>query len=77
MSLQDVITRIRTAKKMKTDRVSSESGLKEFTGNERRLWIYLYRVKKTATEDIITYISRKPGYEDSKIIVKEMVAPLT
>lgn len=43
------------------NRVSSESGLKEFTGNERRLWIYLYRVKKTATEDMITYISSKPG----------------
>lgn len=44
-----------------------------FAGGDRRVWLYLYRVKRSATEEIVTqYINNKPGYEQDKITVREL-----
>lgn len=44
-----------------------------FEGGDRRAWIYLNRVKRTATEDIITnFVKQKDGFETAEITVKEI-----
>lgn len=44
-----------------------------FAGEDRRAWIYLYRVKRGATEDVIReYIRSKPGFEKDMVSVREI-----
>lgn len=44
-----------------------------FAGGDRRVWLYLYRVKRSATEEVVAqYIKNKPGYERDKITVREL-----
>lgn len=45
----------------------------DFAGPRKRVWIYLCRVKRTATEHkIIEYIKSTPGFENEEIIVKQI-----
>lgn len=47
-----------------------ESG---FTGADKKVWIYICSVKRTATEELVLkYIKDKPGYEDIPVAVKEL-----
>lgn len=44
-----------------------------FAGAERRVWLYINRVKPHVTEDIIKkYIGRKPTFKDLKVEVREV-----
>ena len=44
-----------------------------FQGPEKKVWIYLYRVKSTASEDNIRkFMQSKPGYTDTSTTVKEL-----
>lgn len=44
-----------------------------FTGGDRRAWLYIYRVNRNCTEDMITdYIKRKEGFQDCSIKAKEI-----
>ncbi|XP_044761264.1 uncharacterized protein LOC123318648 [Coccinella septempunctata] len=44
-----------------------------FTGEERKVWIYINRVKKEAKEeDVVAYIKAKAGFESENINVKEI-----
>lgn len=44
-----------------------------FGGEERKAWLYLYRVKKTATAEIIrSYIQGKAGFQNINICVREL-----
>lgn len=46
---------------------------KGFAGGDRRVWIYIYRVMKSASETIIeNYIKAKPDFAGSSILVKEI-----
>ncbi|KAG5874591.1 hypothetical protein JTB14_001225 [Gonioctena quinquepunctata] len=46
--------------------------ISEFSGPERKVWLYLYRVKRAATEEKIKdYITKKPGYING-VCVKEI-----
>lgn len=45
----------------------------DFAGGDRKVWLYLHRVKRTATEKIITdFIKNKPGFEQEKVTVREL-----
>lgn len=45
----------------------------EFTGPEKKVWIYLYRINRTATEEKIKeYIKNTEGFENDNITVKEI-----
>lgn len=45
----------------------------DFTGASRRVWLYIYRVKRTATEETIKkYISSSNGFENLEVTVKEI-----
>ncbi|CAG9764212.1 unnamed protein product [Ceutorhynchus assimilis] len=44
-----------------------------FVGGDRKVWLYLYRVKRECTEtDIITYIKTQPGFTDLPVTVREI-----
>lgn len=48
-----------------------ESG--SFAGEDKKAWLYLYRVKRSATAEIISeYIKRKEGFQSVGICVKEL-----
>lgn len=71
---QDSARLTKKIRKLGTGEEPRDSATKGFTGGDRRVWIYLYRVMKTATEDMITaFIKNKSGFEHLKIIVKEIV----
>ena len=54
---------------------SSNSENNEFVGGDRRVWLYINRVKRSATEEIVgNYIKNKPGNANMKVIVKEIPA---
>ena len=59
----------RNTKKLGT----SDASVNGFEGGDRRAWLHIYRVKRTADEKIIAdYIKRKPGFENEIVTVKEL-----
>lgn len=66
----------RQPKRFGTGETPLDAKTKGFTGGERRVWISLYRVLKTATSEIVhNYIKSKEGFQDVRIIVKEITVP--
>ncbi|XP_045463871.1 uncharacterized protein LOC123673435 [Harmonia axyridis] len=60
-------------RRMGTIGTGRETGNKDFGGVQKKLWIYIYRVNKTYTEDKVhTYIKQKTGLADNKIWTKEI-----
>lgn len=44
-----------------------------FTGVDKKVWLYICSVKRTATEELVLkYIRDKPGYENIPVNVKEL-----
>lgn len=53
--------------------VSPEDEASGFAGGERRAWIYLNRVRRHTTQDmVLDYIKGKPGFENEAITVREL-----
>ena len=45
----------------------------DFAGAAKRVWLYIYRVKHEATEDmIISFIKSKDTFKNESIVVKEI-----
>lgn len=66
----------RQPKRFGTGEIPLDAKTKGFTGGERRVWISLYRVLKTATSEIVhNYIKSKEGFQDVRVIVKEITVP--
>lgn len=64
--------RRRYRKNLGTAEVSAQQG-QQFEGGDRKAWIYLYRVKRNATEEVIkNYITGKPDFEPENVMVKEI-----
>lgn len=60
-------------RRMGTIGTGRETGNKDFGGVQKKLWIYIYRVNKTCTEDKVhTYIKQKTGLADNEIWTKEI-----
>lgn len=52
----------RMPKKLGTGEVPNDSEAKGFAGGDRRVWIYIYRVMKSASETIENYTKAKPDF---------------
>lgn len=51
----------------------TENGKNGFTGGDRKAWIYINRVNRHTTEQmVIEYIKSQPGFEKETITVKEI-----
>ncbi|XP_044756313.1 uncharacterized protein LOC123314918 [Coccinella septempunctata] len=64
-----------TYKKMKQVRKNIGTGKqsKGFSGQERKVWLYIYTVKRSTTTEIIEeYLSTKEGFQEVEIMVKEI-----
>ena len=65
-------------KQNKPEKISKTLGTSNETSNgfrgvEKRLWIYIYRVRRDVETQIINdYIKKKQGYETANIQVKEL-----
>lgn len=65
--------RFKNPKRLGTGKDIDNSDTKEFVGGDRRVWLYIYRVKQEASETIIEkYLKNKPGFENLNFIVKEL-----
>lgn len=60
-------------RRMGTIGTGSDTNNQDFGGVQKKLWIYIYRVNKTCTEDKVhTYIKQKTGLTDKEIWTKEI-----
>lgn len=60
-------------KQLGNAKISPENEKYGFAGGDRKAWIYLNRIKRQTTEEmIIDYVKKKPGFEDENIMVKEL-----
>lgn len=60
-------------KRIGTAAVNDDLSNGRFEGEERKVWLYIYRVKRhVIPENIISFIKLKPGYKDLMVEVKEL-----
>ncbi|KAG5867970.1 hypothetical protein JTB14_017562 [Gonioctena quinquepunctata] len=63
----------RPRKNLATAEVSEEDNNNGFSGGERKVWLYVYRVKRAATEEqIMNYLTKTPGFDRNNTQVKEI-----
>ena len=52
---------------------TAKVGNSEFSGTDKKVWIYLYRIKSSATEQKITdHIMKNDSFSNEKIVVKDI-----
>lgn len=65
--------RRRQMKYLGTAEVNEENKTNGFTGEEKKIWLYIYRVKRTTEEQhIFNYITDKEVFQKNSITVKEL-----
>lgn len=63
----------RPRKNLGTAEISEEQSKNGFAGGERKVWLYIYRVNRVTTEEqILDYISNKPGFDKKTTNVEEI-----
>ncbi|XP_045468263.1 uncharacterized protein LOC123676430 [Harmonia axyridis] len=63
----------RPKKNLGTAEISEDETKNGFSGGERKVWLYIYRVNRVTTEkEIIDYITNKPGFDKYTTNVEEI-----
>lgn len=63
----------RPKKNLGTAEISEDETKNGFSGGERKVWLYIYRVNRVTTEkEIIEYITNKPGFDKYTTNVEEI-----
>lgn len=63
----------RPKKNLGTAEVSEDESKNGFSGAERKVWLYVYRVNRVETsKQILEYITKKPGFDEHNTNVEEI-----
>lgn len=60
-------------KQLGTGEIINEDNKNGFTGTERKVWLYVYRVKLHVTAEMVKeHIKKQPNFDNEKVEVKEL-----